>query len=124
MRSLAADLLGVHPGGLVPVVAVGDQQLRAAGCRLHSRDRRSVRDPPQPVDSAIVIGGLTPRLAGGVWLERSPGGLARVREQREDGGQVRFGGAREPQPILAWSGVRALVRSDPSGSVLFDADPR
>src|SRR5690242_1675260 len=100
MGSLAAGLLRVHPCGLVPVVAVGDQQLRAAGCCLNSRDRRGVRDPPQPVDSAIVIGGLTPWLTGGVRLERSPGALARVREQREDGGEVRFGGTREPQPIL------------------------
>ena len=27
VRALAADLLGVHAGGLVAVVAVGDQQL-------------------------------------------------------------------------------------------------
>ena len=36
--ALAADLLGVHAGGLVAVVAVGDQQLGAGQRRLQRRD--------------------------------------------------------------------------------------
>ena len=83
--ALAAHLLGVHPGGLVAVVAVGDQQLGAGQCRLEGRDRLRIGDPPQRVPGALVVGHGCERLARGRGLERRSGSVVGIREEAEDG---------------------------------------
>ena len=45
--ALAADLVGVDAGGLVAVVAVGDQELGVGERALKGRDLRRVGDPPE-----------------------------------------------------------------------------
>ena len=90
-------------------MAVGDQQLglgelggdRAVGVR--------VVDPPDPVDGALVVGDLAPRLAAGVALEVAPG-VALV--QREDRRQVVAGRLGQPQAVLLRPRLGALVRAD------------
>ncbi len=61
LRALAADLVAVGAGGLVAVVAVGDQQLGAREALDHGGDDRGVGDPPDPVDGAVVVGRPRPR---------------------------------------------------------------
>ena len=125
MRSLAADLIGIHAGGLVSVVAVGDQQLGAAQ-RLGRRfDRRRVGDAPQPVDGAVVIGRVAPgRLVRGRLCQCPLRGAIRVGEQREDGGEVRLGRARETETVLTGTGMGALMRTNASGAVRFHPHAR
>jgi len=62
VRSLAADLVGVDPGGLVAVVTVGDQELSVVEGPLDGVDRFGGRDAPHPVDGSVVVGRLAPRL--------------------------------------------------------------
>ena len=44
--------------------------------------------------------------------------------EREDRGEVRARGAREPQPVLLRARVGALVRADPARAVVLDAHAR
>ena len=62
VRSLAADLVGVDASGLVAVVAVGDQELGGVERPLDGVDRVGRLDAPHPVDGAIVVGRLAPRV--------------------------------------------------------------
>ena len=121
MLALAADLLGVGLHRLVAVVAVGDQQLGVGRCLLHCRDRLGRRDPPQAVAGAVGVGHVLERWAVGRGRQRLPGDLGGVGVKREDGGDVRPRGSREPQAVLLGAGVRALVRSHATGAVRFDS---
>jgi hypothetical protein len=89
-------------------VAVGDQQL--AGCELGGErlmDGR-VADPPDPVGRAVVVGDLSPRVAGEGGLEVPPG-IAGM--ESEDGGEVVTGGAGEAQAVSLGPGwVRSCGR--------------
>ncbi len=123
VRALAADLLGVHPCGLVAVVTVGDQQLGPAQRLGQAGDHRLVLDVPEPVHGPVVVGRLRPgrllrrlfervlRLASGIVVER------------EDRGEVRLGGAGKPEPVFLGAGVGALVGPDPSRAVVLHASP-
>ena len=114
----------VHARGLVAVVAVGDQQLGAGQRRAHRLRRRRVGDAPQAVRGAVLVGDLGPRLARQVRRERAPRRPGGVVVEREDGGEVRARGAREPQPVLLRARVRALVRPDAAGPVVLDLHAR
>ena len=57
----ARDLLLVDAGGLVAVMAVGDQQLGVLERGLEGVDRGGVVDAPQLVDRAVLVGDLAPR---------------------------------------------------------------
>ena len=124
MVALAADLLGVDTGGLIAVMAVGDQQLGVRERRLHRLDRGRIAAAPQAVHRAVVIGHLAPRRAGSGAGERAPGARGRVRVQREDRREVRPRGTRQSQPVLLGPGVRPLVRTDASRPVLLDSHAR
>ena len=83
LRVLAADLALVGEGGLVAVVAVGDQEL--AGREL-GRDRlvnRRIADSPDAVGRAVV-GHLTPGIAERR-LEVLPGAAGMEGEDRGRG---------------------------------------
>ena len=117
--ALAADLIGVGAGGLVAVVAVGDQELGIGELGLDGLDDRRVVDPPDAVDGAVGVGGLAPRLALSRRFEVGPG-VALV--EGEDGGEVVAGGLGQAQAILLGAGLRALVRADQAGAVVGDAN--
>jgi hypothetical protein len=124
VRPLAADLLRVDAGGLVTVVAVGDEQLGPRHGLLHRGDRRRVVHPSQPVDGAVVIGGLCPhRIAAGA-AQGLGDGARRVGEHREDGGEVGPGGARESEAVLARAGMGALMGPDAARPILLHAHAR
>ena len=114
-------LLLVDAGGLVAVMAVGDQQLGVLERGLEgrrSRRRRRSRQSLWTVPSSSVTspqGALSRERLDGV-----PGGVRRVVVEAEDGGEVRARGAREPQPVLLRARVRALVRADAAGAVVLD----
>ena len=90
-------------------MAVGDQQLGIGQGALQRRDAVGVGDPPEGVARALVVIDLRGRLLGGHLRERLPGRAARVREEAEDGGEVRVRRARELQPVLLGAGVCARV---------------
>ncbi len=119
-----AALLVVHARGLVAVVAVGDQQLGGRERGADGLDRLRVGDAPQPVDGAVLVGHLGPRLGPEVRLERAPRRPGRVVVEAEDGGEVRVRGAREPQPVLLRARMRALVRADAARAVVLDRHAR
>jgi hypothetical protein len=106
-------------GGLVAVVAVGDQQLRPGQRLGHRRGGLRVGDPPQAVAGAVLVDHLA-RGCVEVRLHRSPGGVLRVVVEREDRREVGLRGAGEPEAVLLRAGVRALVRADPAGAVVLD----
>ena len=109
-RPAGADLALVGEGGLVAVVAVGDQQLAGrelGGDRLV--DGR-VADAPDAVGGPVGVGDLAPRLSADRRLQVLPG-VARV--EGEDGGEVVASRAGEAQPVLLRPGLSALVRPDP-----------
>ena len=119
----AAALLRVHARGLVAVVSVGDEQLRALERAVHRRDGVRVADPPQAVAGAVGVGRLAVGRLGEDRLDGRPRGPRRVVVEREDGGEVRAGRAREPEAVLLGPGVRALVRADAAGPVVLDPHP-
>ena len=110
--ALAADLLRVHARGLVAVVAVGDQQLGVGERALERGDRGRGRRPARGGSRPLVVGHVRERLLARDLRERLPRAAARVREQAEDGGQVRARRAREVEPVLLRPGMGALVRPD------------
>ena len=63
VRALAADLVAVGAGGLVAVVAVGDQQLGAGQPLVDGGVDGRVADPPDAGDGAVLVGHLAPGLA-------------------------------------------------------------
>ena len=120
LRALAADLVAVGAGGLVAVVAVGDQQL-GVGQRLdHGGDHGRVVDPPDPVDGAVGVGDLAPGLGGEGGLDQRPGVDGREREDRRE---VQVRRPRQFEAVLQRAGVGALVGADGPGLVVLDPDP-
>ena len=117
---LAADLVAVGAGGLVAVVAVGDQQLSAGQALGHRGDDRRVGDPPDAVDGAVLVGRFAPGLALDRRLDQRPGVLGREREDRREVVQRRPG---QLQPVLERAGVGALVRAHGAALVVLDPDP-
>ena len=116
----AVALLGVGLHRLVPVVAVGDQQLGRGRGGLDGRDHGGVRRPPDAVDGAVAVGYLGPRRLRSGGGEGRPGGLVGVGIEREDRRDVRLGGTGEPQAVLLGTGVGALVRPHPARAVRLD----
>ena len=123
--TLAADLLGVDPRGLVAMMAVGDQQLGVLQRRLGGGDRGGVGDARQPADGAVRRRSSPPQ-----WPDRR---RSRARPRRSGpgseysekiGDRLALRGAGQPQPVLLGAGVRALVRADRARAVLLDADAR
>ncbi|CAA9531776.1 MAG: hypothetical protein AVDCRST_MAG30-3857 [uncultured Solirubrobacteraceae bacterium] len=119
--TLAADLLRVRARGLVAVVAVGDQQLRAGQRLVDGLDRDRVRHAPQAVQGAVGVGDLAERRAGDVRCDGGPGRAGRVVVEGEDGGEVRPRRPLEVEAILLRARMRALVRADPARAVVLDA---
>ena len=117
VRALAADLVAVGAGGLVAMVAVGDQQLGAGEALVDGGVDGRVADPPDAVDRAVLVGHLAPGLARGGRLDQRPGVLG---GQREDRREVEPGGARQVEPVLLRARQRALVRADLAGPVVLD----
>src|SRR5204862_1968525 len=124
VRTLAADLVGVHAGGLGAVVAVGDEELAPRHRLAHRLERRWIVDPPEPVHGAVVVGRLAERLGLRVRLERLPRAPAGVVVEAEDRAQVRVRRAGEAEAVLPRAGVRALVRADLARAVLGHAHAR
>ncbi len=122
VRAIAANLLGVHPGRLVAVMAVGDQQLCLRTRPLDGLDRGRVGDPPEPVDGPVIVSGLRPRILLRERRKRRPRALVGIREQREDRREVRARGAGEPQPVLLRPRMSALVWPDPAGAIVLHPD--
>ena len=120
VRALAADLVAVGARGLVAVVAVGDQQLGAGEALGDGGVDRRVADPPDPVDGAVVVGGLAPGLAAERRLDQRPGVLGAEREDRRE---VVAGGPGQLEPVLQRARVGALVGADAAGLVVLDPDP-
>ncbi len=116
--ALAADLVGVHAGGLVAVVPVRDQQLGVREAGGHGLDHIGVGHAPDAVAGAIGVGRLAPGLAQGR-LQQAPG-VAGV--EAEDGGEVVLGGAGQLQAILLGTRLGALVRADQARAVLGHAN--
>ena len=123
--ALAADLVGVHPRGLVAVVAVGDQQLGVGERHLElarpGPRRRSARAcwTCRRGRSAEANGSVAADL-----LHRPAAAPLGVGEQAEDGGQVGPSRARELEPVLLRPRVGALVRADPARAVLVHPHAR
>src|SRR6266508_4259432 len=84
--------------GLVAMMAVGDQQLRA-------REARGIVDAPELVAAALQVGRTVGRRRRIAFVEQ------------EDRLQLGARRAQEPQPSLLRGGVRALVRQDDSAVV-------
>ncbi len=120
LRALAADLVAVGAGGLVAVVAVGDQQLGAGEALDHRGDDGRVGDPPDAVDGAVGVGDLAPGLGREGGLDQRPGVLGREREDRRE---VQVRGPRQFEPVDERAGVGALVGADGAGLVVLDPDP-
>ena len=121
MGALAADLVGVGAGGLVAVVAVGDQQLRLGELGRRRRAWASGSAiAPDPVHGPVVVGDLGPGLAAGGALDVLPG-VAGV--QGEDRGEVVAGRPGQPQPVLLGAGLGALVGADQAGAVVGHPHP-
>ena len=104
------------------MVPVGDEQLGVAQRVLDGLDRVGIGDPPEAVGCAVVVGELAPRRSLERGRDCAPGGAGRVRVEGEDRGEVRPRGAGQAQAVLLRAGVRPLVRPDPAGPVLLDAD--
>ena len=122
--ALAAHLLGVHPRRLVAMVAVGDQQLGPGEPVDEASDRGGVGDPPERVAGALVVGCGGEGLTDAQLVQRRPHGAIGVREQAEDGGEIRARRARETEAILLRPRVGALVRPDASRAVVLHAHAR
>ena len=120
--ALAADLLGVDARGLVAVVAVGDQQLAVAQGVLHGRRSRRDRLCARCGSACRRRRWRCRTARRGCAARARARRPARGREEAEDGGEVRAGGAREPQPVLLRPRVRALVRADAARAVVLDAN--
>jgi hypothetical protein len=118
--TVAAHLVGIDARGLVPVMTVGDEQFGVAQRVLRSDDRRGIREAPEPVDRPVVIGRLRPGLRARDLVEGLPHRSTGIREQRENGGEVDLGRAREPEAVLLGARVRALVGTDGSRAVRLD----
>ena len=103
-------LLLVDPGGLVAVVAVGDQQLGLLERGLERRDRVLVFDAPELVERALVVGDLAPRGVVRERLDGGPSGVGGVVVEAEDrGGFARVARVRRSRSP---SGPGACARAD------------
>ena len=120
MRALAADLLHVGAGGLVAVMAVGDQQLGVGKLCRHRLVHGGLGDPPDAVQGAVVVGHLAPGVAGGRRLDLPPGVGAGEREDRRE---VVAGGAGEVEAVLLRPRLGALVGPHSAGPVVLDPHP-
>ena len=115
MLALAADLVSVGAGGLVAVVAVGDQQLgvarapparRAIASGSATRQRRLTR--------AVVVGGLAEGRVAGRWLQRRPAAPSgRRRARRSETGWRRVARVRRRRSSLGPGCVRSCGRTRP-----------
>src|SRR4051812_9946601 len=98
-------------------------RMASASATRHSRGRGPPASgaggggaaPPQPVAGALVVGDVGERLA-------LPAHERRARVQAEDRRHVGPRCAREAQAVLLGARMRALVRADPAGAVVLDAD--
>src|SRR4051794_24679939 len=120
MRSVAPDLVGVYPRGLVAVVAVRDQELGMREGFAHGGVDLRVGDPPDAVDGPVGIGRLAPGIIAGARFHGRPG-VAGM--QGEDRREVVPGRPGEPQAVLLRARLRALVGTDLAGAVIGDANP-
>ncbi len=120
VRALAADLVAEGAGGLVAVVAVGDQQLGGRQALAHRRVDGRVLDLPEPVDGAAFVGRLAPGLVREGGRDQRPGVLGREREDRRE---VVAAGAGQLQPVEQRAGVGALVGADGAALVVLDPHP-
>jgi hypothetical protein len=104
-----ADLVGVGAGGLVAVVSVGDQQLRAVERRGDPGVNRGIGDRPGTVDGPVGVGDLAERRFGEGDREVAPG-VAGM--EHEDRGEVVLGGPGQTEAVLLRTGLGPLVGAD------------
>ncbi len=120
LRALAADLVAVGAGGLVAMVAVGDQELRFGERLDHGGDDHRPGDPPDAVDGAVGVGDLAPGLVGEGGGDQRPGVDGGEREDRRE---VQVGRAGQLEAVAQRPRVGALVGADGAGLVVLDPDP-
>ena len=118
-----ARLFGVGQGGLVTVMAVGDEQLQRGQRSCDGACPRAVRHGPQPLRQAVVVVEGDVRRALGCLVEQplqlGPGVVDEPQRL-----QARARRAHQRESILFGTAVRALVRQDDSSLVRLQAQRR
>jgi hypothetical protein len=104
------------------VVSVGDQQLGVGQSLGNGGVDPGIVDPPEPVDGAVGVGRLAPRVGEGAedLLDQRPGVDGAEREDRRE---VVAGGAGQFEAVQQRAGVGALVGADGAALVVLDPHP-
>ena len=119
MRPAPGEVRVVAPeghGGLVAVVAVGDEQLLV---RHQLLDLRGGADLPHAVDGAVLVGDFGDGRRGGGLIEQGVDGAGRVGVQHEDGFEVGVGVLEQFHAVLLGTGEGLLVAEDDARGVVF-----
>ena len=103
-------------GGLIAVVAVGDEQLLV---RHQLLDCCRGADLPHAVDGAVLVGDLGDGRRGGGLIEQRVDGARGVRVQHEDRFEVRVGVLEQLHAVLLGTGEGLLVAEDDARRILF-----
>ena len=120
MRPLAADLVAVGAGGLVAVVAVGDQQLGAGELRstTAATSGSATRQTRLTVPSSSVT---SPQ--GSAERAGSTSGQGSAVDSEKIGERFSVRRPRQFEAVLERAGVGALMRADGAGLVVLDPHP-
>ena len=102
--------------GLVAMVAVGDQQLLVRHQLLHAR---RVRDLPDAVDRAVLVGDLGDGSGLRGLVEQRVDRARRVGVQHEELPEMGVRVAQQLQPVLLRPGERLLVPVDHARGILL-----
>ena len=118
-EAAVVDLLPVVAGGLVAVVAVGDEDRLGAHHGRELRDHGHVGDRPEAMDHAQMVGGHQRRLVGHGGVQQVLGLALGVGIEAEDRAHLGLGHHGEHEPIDLGGRQGFFVRED-----LALAEPR
>src|SRR5206468_9318874 len=104
-------------GGLVAVMAVGDDDGLGRERGFDARDHGGIRQPPELVPVVHVDDGLAER------PDERAHGLAGAGVEAEDRAQVGARGAQDREAVGLRAGQRALVRADDARAELLETEP-
>jgi len=108
---VGVDLFGVAEGGLVAVVAVGDDELLIVHGGGEEADCGGIDDAPEAVQDAVLVGylGFSGAVAVVQYLLHAAGG---VRVEHENLAKVGSGGFEQVEPVAFGLGEGLLVAKD------------
>ena len=114
-----AATLPVGPGGLIAMVAVGQDHRRGVDGFLHGADGARIVDHPELVPDTVAVH----RLGLGWIVPCEASGETRCQGEPPDGGEVGPGGAQQLEPVASWPWAGS-ARGGGSAAALWSSMPR